>query len=145
MVQFEGNNNETTNNVMNNSSIEAVQERFASINRHSIVIAQLAGNGKLQTIYPLHRAVIELSGYAPVILAYTNRACNICEPQTEDIQGLRVITLPIALNIVKDGFTAQEIVVEEPRNNIRDVLRATVNLYKDGFVLAELPAGQVVE
>lgn len=147
MIHFNKNDNGLMNNVMNNSSIETAKERFLSMNRHDIALAQLARDGKKQTIYPLHRAVIELSGYASVILAYACRACNFAEPQTEDIQGLKAITLPVALQLVKDGFTPQEIIAEEPRNNIRDILRATVNLYKDGYilVLAKLPNGMAVE
>lgn len=144
MAQFENSNE--NNNVMNNSSIEAERERFTSINHHAIAIAQLAGNGKPQTIYPLHRAVIELTGFAPVILAYACRACSFAEPQTDEIQGLRVLTLPVALQVVKDGFTAEEI-IQEGGHDIAAILKATVALYKDGFVLvfAELPAGQAVE
>lgn len=127
-------------------TMDAMQERFKSCNRHGIAIVRLAGNGREQTIYPLHRAVIELSGFAPVILAYANRAANMAEPMTDDIQGLRAITLPVALQLAKDGFTPHDI-MQENGHDIKAILKATVSLYKDGYalVLAELPKGQAVE
>lgn len=141
MAQFEDNNR-----VMTNNQLDRARERFASMNRHNVVIAQLARDSRPQTIYPLHRAVIELTGFVPVILAYACRACSFAEPQTDEIQGLRVLTLPVALQVVKDGFTAEEI-IQEGGHDIAAILKATAALYKDGFVLvfAELPRGQEVE